>query len=197
MNQNNNAATFEPSITRCLPHDAYSEGAFFAEVDWGWLMSIGEEPTAEEAEMMGHRPSSMAEHVAMAWAFVSQTVYPAWRGDREAQMEFYDGYEGRASELADAGEAGYEVLAEAGTVADTAGWQLQGAPWAADAGEGAKAMRAVRAAWTGAAAWQAVAEAAGTQEAALRAIDALIRAEAVGECMPDARYVPASADCIH
>ncbi|MCE4542130.1 MULTISPECIES: hypothetical protein [unclassified Caballeronia] len=194
MNQNNNAATFEPSITRCLPHDAYSEGAFFAEVDWGWLMSIGDEPTAEEVEMMGVRPSSMAEHCAVSWAFVSQIVFPAWQGDREAQMEFYDGYEGRASELADAGEAGYEALAEAGTVVDTAGWQLQGAPWAADANDDEKALRAVRAAWAGAAAWQAVAEATGEKHAELRAIEALIRAEAAGECVLDCRYVTATVE---
>ncbi|WP_250538256.1 MULTISPECIES: hypothetical protein [unclassified Caballeronia] len=197
MNQNNNAGTFNPSITRSMPHDAYSEGAFFAEVDWAWLMSIGEEPTAEEAEMMGHRPSSMAEHCAMSWAFVSRAVFPAWRGDREAQMEFYDGYEGRATELADAGEAGYEVLAEAGTVADTTGWKLQGEPWTADASDGEKALRALRAAWAGAAAWHAVAEATGEKHTELRAIEALIRAEAAGECALGCRYVAASAEYAH
>jgi hypothetical protein len=160
-------------------------------------MSIGEEPTAEEAEMMGVRPSSMAEHVSMAWAFVSQIVYPAWGGDREAQTEFYVGYEDRATELADAGEAGYEALAEAGTVADTAGWQLQGAPWAAEATDGEKCMRALRAAWAGAAAWQAVAEATGTQAAALRAIDAMIRAEAAGEWTLDAAYVAGGVEYAH
>ncbi|WP_250476744.1 hypothetical protein [Caballeronia sp. INML1] len=197
MNQNNNAGTFEPSITRSVPNDAYSEGAFFAEVDWGWLMSIGEEPTAEEAEMIGHRPSSMAEHCAMAWAFVSRAVFPAWQGDREEQMEFYVGYEDRATELATAGEAGYEALAEAGTVADTAGWQLQGKPWGADASDGERALRAVRAAWAGAAAWQAVAEATGEKHAELRAIEALIRAEAAGECVLDARYVTATVEHAH
>lgn len=160
-------------------------------------MSIGEEPTAEDAEMMGVRPSSMAEHVSMAWAFVSQIVYPAWRGDREAQTDFYVGYEDRATELADAGESGYEALAEAGTVADTAGWQLQGASWAADASDSEKALRALRAAWAGAAAWQVVAEVTGERHAELRAIEALIRAEAAGECVLAARYVAGGIEHAH
>ncbi|MDR5779150.1 hypothetical protein QCE63_06870 [Caballeronia sp. LZ065] len=196
MNQNN-AGTFDPSIMISTPNEAYNEGAFFAEVDWGWLMTIGDEPTEEEAEMIGHRPASMAEHCALSWAFVSSEVCPAWQGDMDAQAEFYVGYEDRASELADAGEAGYEALAEAGTLADTAGWQLQGAPWAAAASDGEKALRAVRAAWAGAAAWQAVAEATGAKADELRAIDAVIRAEAAGECSLDCRYVEAGVEYAH
>jgi hypothetical protein len=91
---------------------------------------------------------------ATAWAFISGTICPEWSSEHH-RLSFFIGYEDRATELADEGEAGYEALAEAGTVADTAGWVLQSEPWRVKASRSEKALRAVRAAWVGAAAWLA------------------------------------------
>ncbi|MDP9646150.1 hypothetical protein J2793_001583 [Paraburkholderia caledonica] len=81
----------------------------------------------------------MAEHRAEVWADVAANVCPGWDNDH-AQLSFFIGYEDRATELSDAGEAGYEALAEAETVADAEGWILQCGLWAAKGqrnGEGA------------------------------------------------------------
>jgi len=85
----------------------------------------------------------MAEHRAEVWANVAGNLCPEWNNEH-ARLSFLIGYEDRATELADAGEAGYEALAEAGTVADTEGWILQCGPWAAKASDTGKALRAVR-----------------------------------------------------
>ncbi|MGY6161158.1 hypothetical protein [Paraburkholderia strydomiana] len=151
---------------------AYEEGAFFAETDWTWAL---------KEKNAACRPSSMAEHRAMAWAFISESVCPEWDNEH-ARLSFLLGYEDRATELADIGEAGYETLAEAGTVADTEGWILQGKPWAAKVSSREKALRAIRAAWAGAERWQAMAEASGAQSDAIRAMEAMIRAEYAGDC---------------
>ncbi|MDR5751089.1 MULTISPECIES: hypothetical protein [unclassified Caballeronia] len=111
MNQKTNALNTETTnatvvaVTADLtghatPDEAYDEGAFFADTDWQWALKEDEDA----------RPSSMAEHRATAWAFISGTVCPDW-SDEEARSAFYVGYEDRATELADAGEAGYEALA--------------------------------------------------------------------------------------
>ncbi|HKR44045.1 MAG TPA: hypothetical protein VJU59_30945 [Paraburkholderia sp.] len=166
--------------------EAYNEGAFFADTDWPWALK-------DDAEA---RPASMAAHLLAAWVFISGTVCPEWNNER-ARRSFILGYEDRATELADAGEAGYEALAEAGTVADTDGWTLQCEPWAVKATDSDKGLRAVQAAWAGAAHWQAQAEATGEQADAFRAIEALIRAEAAGEYMLDSRYVKGAASHTH
>lgn len=147
-------------------HDeAYREGAFFAKMDWSWVRA---EPTVS--------PTSMAEHCALAWQFISRTVCPEWNNDY-MRRSFFLGYEDAATELADSGEAGYEVLAEAGTVADTEGWIVQSAPWEAKASRIEKALRAIQAAWAGAEAWQVKAEASGSVADRARAEEAQIRAE--------------------
>ncbi|EJO63229.1 hypothetical protein BURMUCF1_1166 [Burkholderia multivorans ATCC BAA-247] len=60
----------------------------------------------------------MADHCEAAWDFIRRHVCPEW-DHADAKGAFFVGYEDRATELANAGEAGYETLAEAGTVADT------------------------------------------------------------------------------
>ena len=144
---------------------AYDEGAFFADTDWPW----------SQKEHEHARPASMAEHLLLAWRFVSSTVRPDWNTD-EHRDAFILGYEDRATELADAGEAGYQALAEAGGVADTDVWVLQSPPWPAKATDEKKALRAVRAAWAGAAAWRRRADATGDKGDRYRAEEAEIRA---------------------
>jgi hypothetical protein len=145
--------------------EAYDEGAFFAETDWQWVMKDDEQD----------RPSSMAEHRATAWAFISGTVCPEWN-NADTRNAFYVGYEDRATELADAGEAGYETLAESGTVADTAGWQGNVGDWTDIADQAEKAARAAEAARTGATAWASLAHVSGNRVDKWRAEEALIRA---------------------
>ncbi|KXU86522.1 hypothetical protein CI15_18980 [Paraburkholderia monticola] len=166
---------------------AYEEGAFFADTDWTWAL---------KEKNAACRPSSMAEHCAMAWAFVAGSVCPEWNNEH-ARLSFLLGYEDRATELADIGEAGYEALAEAGTVADTEGWMLQGKPWAARVSSREKALRAIRAAWAGAAAWQARAEETGAAGDRYRAEEALIRAKYAGDCGRAPAYVAEAAMIAH
>ncbi|MGF6723026.1 hypothetical protein P3T43_002378 [Paraburkholderia sp. GAS41] len=170
-----------------LHDEAYNEGVFYAETDW--------QHCRKRPEFLWG-PTSMAEHCAVVWADIIANVYPEWNNEH-ARLSFYIGYEDRATELADAGEAGYEALAEAGTVADTEGWILQCAPWAVKTSDSEKALRAVRAAWAGAEAWQARAHASGERGDAIRAGEALIRAEAAGEYMLDSRYVAGSVTHAH
>jgi hypothetical protein len=167
-----------------LHQAAYDEGAFYAETDWQWALKEDEDV----------RPASMAEHCSLAWAFISGTVCPEWSSEHH-RLSFFIGYEDRATELADAGESGYEALAEAGTVADTGGWVLQSDPWRAKASSTEKALRAVRAAWAGAAAWMARA-ANGSGVDRIRADAAQIRAEAAGDCGLGSRYVSVSAPVV-
>lgn len=87
--------------------EAYDEGAFFAETDGPW----------SQKERERSRPESMAEHCQMAWRFVLREVCPEWATEQH-RAAFLLGYEDRATELADAGESGYQALAEAGGVAD-------------------------------------------------------------------------------
>ncbi|WP_347556502.1 hypothetical protein [Robbsia sp. KACC 23696] len=151
--------------------EAYREGAFFAETDWQWALK----------EPVHARPANMAEHRAMAWAFISGTVCPAWQNE-DMLNAFYLGYEDRATELADAGEAGYKAMAEAGSVAATAGWILQTRPWINTATKKDKAIRTERAAGAGAAQWQVIA-AASKQPCDLHQVEqALARADAAGKC---------------
>ena len=168
--------TDDTQLPEGLHEAAYGEGAFFAETDWQWALKEDEDA----------RPTSMAEHRAIAWAFISGTICPEWNSEHH-RLSFFIGYEDRATELADEGEAGYEALAEAGTVADTAGWVLQSGPWRAKASRSEKTLRAVRAAWAGAAAW--LAKAASNAEDRLRADAAQIRAATAGDCGVDGRYV--------
>ncbi len=170
-----------------LHSEAYNEGAFYADTDWQHCRK-------RPGFLWG--PDSMAEHCAVVWADIIANVCPEWNNEH-ARVSFFIGYEDRATELADAGEAGYEALAEAGTVADTDGWILQCEPWAEEASDGEKALRAVQAAWMGAARWQTMAEASGEQADAIRAIEALIRAEAAGEYMLDSRYVAGNVAQAH
>ncbi|CAN7579091.1 hypothetical protein [Paraburkholderia hospita] len=170
-----------------LHGEAYSEGAFFAETDWqcnrkrpGFLWG----------------PDSMAEHCTAVWADIVANVHPEWN-NQHVRLSFFIGYEDRATDLAAAGEAGYETLAEAGTVADTDGWTLQSAPWSEEASASEKALRAVRAVWAGAAAWQARAEASGDLGDAHRAEEALSRMETAGEYMADSRHMAGGGTHTH
>ncbi|MFM0131759.1 hypothetical protein [Paraburkholderia sediminicola] len=170
-----------------LHDEAYDEGAFYAEADW---------QCSRKRPGFLWGPNSMAEHRALVWAEVAGNVCPEWDNDH-ARLSFFIGYEDRATEFADAGEAGYEALAEAGTVADTEGWILQCGPWAADASDNEKALRAVRAAWAGAERWQALADAGGEPSAVIRAEEALIRAEVVGEHMLHSGYRAGNVTAAH
>jgi hypothetical protein len=181
MNQTNIAQNIEANHVAAdigdtdLHDEAYEAGAFYAETDW-------QHNRKRPGFLWG--PDSMAEHCAVVWADIAENVSPEWDHDA-ARMSFYLGYEDRATELAADGEAGYEALAEAGTVADTEGWTLQSEPWAMKASDGEKALRAVRAAWAGAARWQALAEASGTDGDRYGAEEALIRAEVAGQRLLD------------
>ncbi|WP_025598611.1 hypothetical protein [Burkholderia sp. WSM2230] len=184
MNQNI-ALNIEASHTAAdigtddLHDEAYNEGAFYAETDWQHCRK-------RPGFLWG--PESMAEHCAVVWADIVTNICPEWNTDH-ARLSFLIGYEDRATELADAGEAGYEALAEAGTVADTDGWILQCEPWTANASDSEKGLRAIRAAWAGAAAWQARADSTAAEGDRHRAEEALIRAEAAGDYMLDGQYV--------
>ncbi|ALJ69814.1 hypothetical protein TR70_0222 [Burkholderia pseudomallei] len=122
--------------------------------------------------------SSMADHCQTAWDFIRQHVHPEW-DHLDAKGEFFVGYEDRATELANAGEAGYETLAEAGTAADTEGWVLQSEPWEDKADADEKMLRALRALRLGAAAWRARADASGAAGDRYRAEEAEMCAESV------------------
>jgi hypothetical protein len=170
-----------------LQGEAYNEGAFYAETDWQHCRK-------RPGFLWG--PNSMAEHCAVVWADIVANICPEWNNEN-AQTSFFIGYEDRATELANAGDAGYEALAEAGTVADTEGWMLQCEPWPEKASDGEKALRAVRAAWAGAAAWQARADSTGAEGDRHRAEEALVRAEASGEYMLHSRYVAGTVTHAH
>jgi hypothetical protein len=170
-----------------LHEEAYNEGAFYAETDW-------QHSRKRPGFLWG--PNSMAEHCAVVWADVAANICPDWNNEH-ARVSFFIGYEDRATELADTGEAGYEALAEAGTVADTEGWILQRKPWATKASAREKALRAVHAAWAGAARWQALAEASGERGDRYRAEEALRRAETAGDCGRAPVYVVEAATHAH
>jgi hypothetical protein len=171
-----------------LHAEAYDEGWFFAQTDWPWALRESYEHA---------RPSSMAQHLAASWAFVANIVCPEWAGDEAARMSFWIGYEDGATALADAGEADYQALAEAGTVAETCGWVLQSPPWRTKAMSSEKELRAVRAAWAGAAARLAKAEATGRPEDRIRADEAQIRAEAAGDAALGSQYMRCSGEALH
>lgn len=159
------------AVSETAPHeelneDAYKEGEFYASTDWQWVRKDR------------HAPASMAEHCAKAWAFIAGTVCPEWSNEH-MRLSFFIGYEDRATELANAGEAGYEALAEAGSVAETDGWVVQSEPWAEKASDEDKAARAVRAARAAAAVWQAKFDATGAVSVRRNAELAEIRAEAL------------------
>ena len=193
MNHTNIALNIEAKRTAAdidgtdLHEEAYNEGAFYAETDWQHCRK-------RPGFLWG--PNSMAEHCAVVWADIVANVNPEWNNEH-ARIAFFIGYEDRATELVDAGEAGYEALAEAGTVADTEGWILQCAPWVANASDSEKALRAMQAAWAGAAAWQARADASGERGDVIRAEEALGRTGAAGEYMLDSRYVAGSVTHAH
>lgn len=182
MNQTNIIAIRNSNIDAA---EAYKEGAFFAEVDW----QAARKDTRVSALAMPVAPgySSMADHCQTAWDFIRQHVCPEWGRDevRDAvRTAFFVGYEDRATELAHAGEAGYETLAEAGTVADTDGWILQSAPWEDAAGADDKMLRALRALRLGATAWRARADASGEAGHRWRAEQAEAFAEsAIGDVL--------------
>jgi len=140
MNQTKIAQNIEANdIAADLHHEAYEDGAFYAETDWqcnrkrpGFLWG----------------PDSMAEHCAVVWGFVASAVCPEWNTEHH-RLSFFIGYEDRATEFADAGEAGYEALAEAGSVAETDGWVVQSEPWSERATPAEKELRAVAAASRG------------------------------------------------
>ncbi len=178
MNQTNIIAIRNSNIDAA---DAYKEGAFFAEVDW----QAARKDTPVPARAMPVAPgySSMADHCQTAWDFIRQHVCPEW-DHADAKGAFFVGYEDRATELANAGEAGYETLAEAGTVADTEGWVLQSEPWEDAAGADDKMLRALRALRLGATAWRARADASGEVADRYRAEDAEALAEsAIGDVL--------------
>jgi hypothetical protein len=170
-----------------LHEEAYADGAFYAETDWQHCRK-------RPGFLWG--PNSMAEHCAVVWADIVANICPGWNNEH-ARLSFLIGYEDRATELADAGEAGYEALAEAGTVADTEGWTLQCAPWTENASDSEKALRAVRAAWAGATAWQARADASGGCGDAHRVEEALVRVAAAGDHMFDSGYMAGAMTHAH
>ncbi|KVD72790.1 hypothetical protein WI89_13780 [Burkholderia ubonensis] len=149
--------------------EAYDQGAEFAEKDWPrWL----DEPWG---------PASMAEHCEVMWELMFEKICPGWAGNDDVRRAFFVGYEDRATELANTGEAGYESLAEAGTVADTEGWVLQSGPWTKKASAAERAARVLRAADAGAAAWRARAALSGSNGDRYRAEEAEIAAHAMAE----------------
>ncbi|WP_184107887.1 hypothetical protein [Paraburkholderia fungorum] len=154
--------------------EAYNEGAFYADTDWQWVRKDEE------------GPSSMAQHCAVSWAFIAGTVCPEWDNER-MRLSFFIGYEDRATELADAGEAGYEALAEAGSVAETEGWVVQSEPWSENASDQEKAMRAVWAAMEGAAARLAKFDWTGNESDRHAAGEAKIRAASMTESQLSSR----------
>ncbi|AJY06852.1 hypothetical protein SB768_07500 [Burkholderia sp. SIMBA_043] len=155
--------------TNAAQAEAYDQGAEFAEKDWQWVRGDI------------HGPSSMAAHRERTWAFLIHEVCPEWAGHDEVRGAFFVGYEDRATELANAGEAGYETLAEAGTVADTDGWVLQSLPWPKRASEAERAARVLRAADVGAAVWRGRAKASGNKAGRYRAEEAEFAARTMAE----------------
>ncbi|WP_124517455.1 hypothetical protein [Burkholderia stagnalis] len=170
----NQTSTLNANIDANVNAAAYDEGAFFAETDW----QAARKETHAPARAMPVAPgySSMADHCQTAWDFIRQHVCPEW-DHLDAKGAFFVGYEDRATELANAGVAGYETLAEAGTVADTDGWVLQSEPWEDKAEAGDKMLRALRAVRLGATAWRARAEATGEAGDRYRAEEAEALAE--------------------
>lgn len=158
--------------------EAYAEGAFFAETDW----QAARRETLVQVHVMPVAPgySSMADHCRTAWDFIRQHACPEWNRP-DARFAFFFGYEQAAWALAAAGEAGYETLAEAGTIEDTEGWVLHSEPWHETNDSAERAARAMRAADTGAACWAALAESgeAGAWRAEQAADWALEVAEAI------------------
>lgn len=153
--------------------DAYDQGAEFAEKDWPrW-----------QGEPWG--PASMAEHCEIMWEVMFEKVCPEWAGLDDVRGAFFVGYEDRATELANAGEAGYEALAEAGSVADTDGWALQSGPWAKKASTAERAARVLRAADAGALAWRKRAALSGSKGDRYRAEEAAIAAHAMAETVAE------------
>lgn len=173
MNQTNIIAIRNSNIDAAV---AYKEGAFFAEVGWHAARKDTRVPAPAMPVAPGY--SSMADHCRTAWEFIRQHVCPEW-DHADAKGAFFVGYEDRATELANAGEAGYETLAEAGTVADTDGWVLQSEPWEDAAGADDKILRALRALRLGATAWRARADASGEAGDRYRAEEAEALAESV------------------
>ena len=173
MNQTNIIALRNSNIDAA---EAYKEGAFFAEVDWQAARKDTPVPALAMPVAPGY--SSMADHCQTAWDFIRQHVCPEW-DHADAKGAFFVGYEDRATELANAGEAGYETLAEAGTVADTEGWVLQSEPWEDKADADDKMLRALRALRLGAAAWRGRAAASGEAGDRYRAEEAESLAESV------------------
>lgn len=151
-----------------LHEEAYNEGAFYASTDW------------QSARKDAWGPASMAQHCAASWVFITSTVCPEWDNER-MRLSFFIGYEDRATELADAGEAGYEALAEAGNVADTDGWVVQSEPWSENASDQEKAMRAMWAAMEGAAFRLAKFDRTGDESDRHAAGEAKIRAASMTE----------------
>lgn len=142
-------------IAMDMIEEAYDEGAFFAETDW----QAARKETLVPAQVMPVAPgySSMADHCQRSWDFIRQQVKPEW--DRpDVRLAFFFGYEQAATVLAVSGEAGYETLAEAGTVEDTEGWVLHSEPWRETDDCAERAARAMRAADTGAVCWAALTE---------------------------------------
>ncbi|RQP40101.1 hypothetical protein [Burkholderia ubonensis] len=153
--------------------EAYDQGAEFAEKDWPrWL----DEPWG---------PASMAEHCEVMWEVMFERVCPEWAGLDDVRGAFFVGYEDRAAELANAGVAGYETLAEAGTVADTDGWVLQAGPWTKKASTAERAARVLRAADVGVAAWRARAALSGSKSDRYRAEEAENAAHAMAETVAE------------
>ncbi|RQS67235.1 hypothetical protein DID96_21965 [Burkholderia sp. Bp8963] len=167
MNQTNiSTANIDTSVAQA---EAYDQGAEFAEKDWQWVRGDI------------HGPASMAEHRERTWAFLIREVCSEWAGNDDVRSAFFVGYEDRATELANAGVAGYETLAEAGTVADTDGWVLQSLPWTKRASEAERAARVLRAADAGAMVWRARAKASGNKARRYRAEEAEIAARTMAE----------------
>ncbi|HEF4771635.1 hypothetical protein [Burkholderia multivorans] len=156
--------------------EAYKEGAFFADVDW--QAARKDTPVPFRAMPVAPGYSSMADHCEAAWDFIRRHVCPEW-DHADVKGAFFVGYEDRATELANAGEAGYETLAEAGTVADTEGWVLQSEPWEDEADADHKRMRALRALQLGATAWRTRAAASGAARDRYRAEEAEASAKSV------------------
>ncbi|WP_157647241.1 hypothetical protein [Burkholderia ubonensis] len=173
MNQTNIIAIRNSNIDAA---EAYKEGAFFAETDWQAARRDTPVPARAMPVVPGY--SSMADHCQTAWDFIRQYVMPEWDCE-DVKGAFFVGYEDRATELANAGEAGYETLAEAGTVADTDGWVLQSEPWEDKAEADDKMLRALRAVRLGATVWRARAEATGEAGDRYRAEEAEALAESV------------------
>ncbi|MFC5427561.1 hypothetical protein ACFPTO_01860 [Paraburkholderia denitrificans] len=173
MNTAANAVTEVTEIAMDMIYEAHEEGAFFAETDWQWARKDTRVPARVMPVAPGY--SSMADHCERSWEFIRQQVCPEW--DRpDVRLAFFLGYEEAAKLLAATGEAGYETLAEAGTVEETEGWVLRSAPWVETPDSAERATRAMRAADAGVAGWAELAASGSVgvwraEEAALRAAE--------------------------